>query len=103
MKPESLPSSEQGLVECRQSGGAFDHEFTQTPLAKHVSFTPRSIYSAARITRTSDISACACAGAANPHAWDRYWADCMRTKSCSSEVRLCPSAAASTGIPSVRL
>jgi hypothetical protein len=32
MKPESRPSGEQGLVsECRQSGGAFDHEFTQTP------------------------------------------------------------------------
>jgi hypothetical protein len=28
-----------GLSECRQSGGAFYHEFTQTPLAKHVSFS----------------------------------------------------------------
>src|SRR5271157_2019891 len=28
-----------GLSECRQSGGAFDHEFTQTPLAKHASFS----------------------------------------------------------------
>ena len=24
---------------CRQSGGAFDHEFTHTPLAKHASFS----------------------------------------------------------------
>ena len=24
--------------ECRQSGGTFDHEFNQTPLAKHASF-----------------------------------------------------------------
>ena len=39
MKPESRPSSEQGLAKCRQSGGAFDHEFTQTPLAKHASFS----------------------------------------------------------------
>jgi hypothetical protein len=26
-----------GLSECRQSGGAFDHEFIQTPLAKQAS------------------------------------------------------------------
>src|SRR5262245_29359395 len=39
MKPESRPSSEQGLAKCRQSGGAFDHEFIETPLAKHASFS----------------------------------------------------------------
>ena len=39
IKRGSCPSSEQGLSECRQSGGAFDHEFTQTPLAKRASFS----------------------------------------------------------------
>src|SRR5215470_7955060 len=39
MKPEFRPSNEQGFSECRQSDGAFDHEFIQTPLAKHVSFS----------------------------------------------------------------
>jgi hypothetical protein len=44
MKPEPRPSSEQGLVsEWRLSGGAFDHEFTQTPLAKHASFSSRKV------------------------------------------------------------
>src|SRR3984893_9111857 len=33
------PEQRTGLSECRQSGGAFDHEFTQTPLAKHASFS----------------------------------------------------------------
>ena len=28
-----------GLRECRQSGGAFHHEFTQIPVAKHASFS----------------------------------------------------------------
>src|SRR5271166_2416482 len=32
------PEQRTGLSECRQSGRAFDHEFTQTPLAKHASF-----------------------------------------------------------------
>jgi hypothetical protein len=31
------PKQRTGLSECRQSGGAFDQEFTQTPLAKHIS------------------------------------------------------------------
>jgi len=35
MKPEFRPSSEQGLASARQSGGTFDHEFTQTALAEH--------------------------------------------------------------------
>ena len=39
MKSESRPSSETGPRACRQSGGAFDHEFIQTPLAKHASFS----------------------------------------------------------------
>jgi hypothetical protein len=34
-----LPERRTGLRECRQSGGAFDHEFIQTPLAKHASFS----------------------------------------------------------------
>jgi hypothetical protein len=38
MKPESRPSSEQGLAVAVNLAGAFDHEFTQTPLAKHASF-----------------------------------------------------------------
>src|SRR5262249_42227431 len=42
LTPESRSSqsAEQraGLSECRQSGGAFDRQFTQTPLAKHASF-----------------------------------------------------------------
>jgi hypothetical protein len=38
MKPESRPSSKQGLVSAVNLG-AFDHEFTQTPLAKHASFS----------------------------------------------------------------
>jgi hypothetical protein len=29
------PEQRTGLSECRQSGGAFDHEFIQTPVAKH--------------------------------------------------------------------
>src|SRR5271166_1923713 len=33
------PEQRTGLSECRQSAGAFDHEFTQTPLAKHASFS----------------------------------------------------------------
>ena len=33
MKPESRPSSEQGLANAVNLAGAFDHEFTQTPLA----------------------------------------------------------------------
>jgi hypothetical protein len=33
MKPESRPSSEQGLASPVNLPGAFDHEFTQTPLA----------------------------------------------------------------------
>jgi hypothetical protein len=37
MKPESRPSSEQGLASGVNLAGAFDHEFTQTPLAKHAS------------------------------------------------------------------
>ena len=32
MKPESRPSSEQGLASAVNLAGAFDHEFTQTPL-----------------------------------------------------------------------
>jgi hypothetical protein len=39
MKPESRPSSEQGLASGVNLAGAFDHEFTQTPLAKHASFS----------------------------------------------------------------
>jgi hypothetical protein len=39
MKPESRPSSEQGLASAVNLAGAFDHEFTQTPLAKHASFS----------------------------------------------------------------
>src|SRR5271166_1603580 len=39
MKPESRPSSEQGLASGVNLSGAFDHEFTQTPLAKHASFS----------------------------------------------------------------
>src|SRR5271166_6970766 len=39
MKPESRPSSEQGLASRVNLAGAFDHEFTQTPLAKHASFS----------------------------------------------------------------
>jgi hypothetical protein len=31
MKPESRPSSEQGLASAVKSGEAFDHEFIQTP------------------------------------------------------------------------
>ena len=31
MKPESRPSSEQGLASAVNLAGAFDHEFTQTP------------------------------------------------------------------------
>src|SRR5215471_13759961 len=34
-----LPEQRTGLSECRQSFRAFDHEFTQTPLAKHASFS----------------------------------------------------------------
>ena len=37
MKPESRPSSDQGLASAVNLAGAFDHEFTQTPLAKHAS------------------------------------------------------------------
>ena len=37
MKPESRPSSEHGLASDVNLAGAFDHEFTQTPLAKHAS------------------------------------------------------------------
>jgi hypothetical protein len=33
------PEQRTGLRECRESGGAFDHEFIQTPLAKHASFS----------------------------------------------------------------
>src|SRR5208283_5076179 len=33
------PEQRTGLSECRQFGGAFDHEFTQTALAKHASFS----------------------------------------------------------------
>jgi hypothetical protein len=32
------PEQRTGLSECRQSGGV-DHQFTQTPLAKHASFS----------------------------------------------------------------
>jgi hypothetical protein len=39
MKPESRPSSEQALASGVNLAGAFDHEFTQTPLAKHASFS----------------------------------------------------------------
>jgi hypothetical protein len=39
MKPESRLSSEQGLASAVNLAGAFDHEFTQTPLAKHASFS----------------------------------------------------------------
>jgi hypothetical protein len=39
MKPESRPSSEQGLASGVNLAGAFDHEFTLTPLAKHASFS----------------------------------------------------------------
>ena len=39
MKPESRPISEQGLVSAVNLPGAFDHELTQTPLAKHASFS----------------------------------------------------------------
>jgi hypothetical protein len=37
MKPES-PRAANRVSECRQSGGV-DHEFTQTPLAKHASLS----------------------------------------------------------------
>ena len=37
MKPESRPSSEQGLASAVNLAGAFDRELTQTPLAKHAS------------------------------------------------------------------
>src|SRR5271165_5594145 len=39
MKPESRPSSEQGLASGVNLAGAVDHEFTQTPLTKHASFS----------------------------------------------------------------
>jgi hypothetical protein len=39
MKPESRPSSEPGLASAANLAGVFDHEFTQTPLAKHASFS----------------------------------------------------------------
>ena len=39
MKPESRPSSEQGLASVVNLAGASDHEFTQTDLAKHASFS----------------------------------------------------------------
>jgi len=39
MKPESRPSSEQGLAGAVNLAGTFDHEFTQTPMAKHASFS----------------------------------------------------------------
>ena len=41
MKPESRPSSEQALASAVNLAGPliFDHEFTQTPLAEHVSFS----------------------------------------------------------------
>ena len=39
MKAESRPSSEQGLASAVNLAGAFDHEFTQTPLPKHASFS----------------------------------------------------------------
>jgi hypothetical protein len=38
MNPESSPEQRTGLSECRQSAG-IDHEFTQTPLAKHAYFS----------------------------------------------------------------
>jgi len=40
MKPESRPSSEQGLASAVNLAGAFDHEFTQTrhPGPEHASF-----------------------------------------------------------------
>ena len=36
MKPESRLSSEQGLASAVNLAGAFDHEFTQTPLASGI-------------------------------------------------------------------
>src|SRR6202035_4079973 len=39
MKPESRPSSKQGLASAVNLARAFDHEFTQTPLAKHASLS----------------------------------------------------------------
>jgi hypothetical protein len=39
MNPESRPSSEQGLASAVNLAGGFDHEFTQTPLAKQASFS----------------------------------------------------------------
>jgi len=39
MKPEFRSSSEQGLASAVKSGEAFHHGFTQTPLAKHASFS----------------------------------------------------------------
>ena len=39
MKPEVPPEQRTGPSECPQSGGTFDHDFTQTPLAKHASFS----------------------------------------------------------------
>jgi hypothetical protein len=39
MKPESRPSSEQGLASAVNLAWAFDHEFTKTPLAKHASLS----------------------------------------------------------------
>jgi hypothetical protein len=39
MKPESRPSSEPGLARAANLAGVFDHEFTQTPLAKRASYS----------------------------------------------------------------
>ena len=42
MKPESRPSSEQGLASAVNLAGAFDHEFTQTPWPKHAPLANRT-------------------------------------------------------------
>jgi hypothetical protein len=39
MKPESRPSSKQGLESAVNLAGTFDHELIQTPLAKHATFS----------------------------------------------------------------
>jgi hypothetical protein len=55
MELESRPSSEQGLASAVNLAGAFDHEFTQTPLAKHASFSGSLV---AEVDRGKDSDLC---------------------------------------------
>ena len=59
MKPESRPSSEQGLASAVNLAGAFDHEFTQTPLAKHASFS-ESLVASRQSNPSATISSARC-------------------------------------------